>query len=248
MSLIWIRFLPCLLLAGLIHNSAFAEQNSKYQLGPCPQGQMRLNVSTPCVSISQVRAQKINDANANSTNAATSLLNAFGRDDNGNFHNGATGGGTAPGTMPRYNNYDSSSGCGEVIVDCNTHRISFSNIAIQPTDAIVDCGRPPTTKNGIGTVGGPVSGNVVKDGVDMNLYGMGTPAGGKWFHTPWWKAGQMPTGSNSSRGCIHVSPNVLSLLKKCQGSTLEIVNAIGGGANQAPLGGFRPSSAFPATK
>jgi hypothetical protein len=124
-----------------------------------------------------------------------------------------------------------SGACGSVKVDCATHKISIIPVNINPRAAVIDCGRMGLTKNGIGMVGGLHSGSVVKDGVNIQIPGMGESGGGKVFHTCFWRQDPRPTGQNSSAGCVHTSPAVLAKLKTCKGSPLEIVNAEGGGAN-----------------
>lgn len=121
--------------------------------------------------------------------------------------------------------------CGDVLVDCGSHKISFSNVPISSSDQTIDCGKNNTTHNGLGKIGGHHSGSVIKDGVEIDMAHMGARGGGKVFHTTWWNPGCKPTGINGSHGCVRVDANVLALLKKCQGATLRIINANGGGAN-----------------
>jgi len=148
-----------------------------------------------------------------------------------NGYAGSGGQGWPVGTVRDY----SSGECGYVKIDCGSHKIFFSKIALDPIDQVIDCGRPGLTLNGLGKVGGITHGNVVKTGVDMSVRGMGTPGGGKWFHTPWWRPGQQPTGTNSSKGCIHVNPAVMNKLMKCEGADMEILNATNGGSNPVPF-------------
>jgi hypothetical protein len=148
-----------------------------------------------------------------------------------NGYAGSGGQGWPVGTPRDY----SSGECGYVKIDCGSHKIYFSKIALDPIDQVIDCGRPGLTLNGLGKVGGITHGNVVKTGVDMSVRGMGTPGGGKWFHTPWWRPGQQPTGTNSSKGCIHVNPAVMNKLMSCEGADMEILNATNGGSNPIPF-------------
>ncbi len=116
--------------------------------------------------------------------------------------------------------------CSQVHVDCSTHRIRIIGASISSADQVIDCGKNGTTKNGEGTIGGLHRGRTVKDGVRIEgILGMGDSGGGRVFHTAWWNPGQMPTGVNSSKGCIRVSPNVLKILKKCKGARLSITGA-----------------------
>lgn len=123
--------------------------------------------------------------------------------------------------------------CGDVVVDCKTHMISFSRIKVPDRERVINCGKLGKTKDGFGTIGGVTGGKRVPNAIDINMDGMGTPAGGKWFHIPWWNADMRPTGINSSRGCIHISPLVMALLKRCEGSKLTIKNSYGGSSNKS---------------
>ena len=144
----------------------------------------------------------------------------------------------APIGFPAGTVVDYKGECGYVKVDCGEHKIYLSKTqspALSTSDQTIDCGRAGLTHNGIGTVGGPRSGNVVKDGLQINIPGMGDAGGGKWFHTAWWRPGQMPNGTDSSKGCIHISPNMLKKLKTCDKAPLEILNATNGGMNPVPF-------------
>ncbi len=122
--------------------------------------------------------------------------------------------------------------CGNVIVDCATHRIVIGGKSLSARESVIDCGRPGLTKNGMGKIGGRHSGRRVKDGVAIdNFPGMGQSGGGKVFHTVFWRNPPWPKGQDASRGCIRISPPVLAILKTCKGSNLQIKNAKGGGQN-----------------
>lgn len=123
--------------------------------------------------------------------------------------------------------------CGDVVVNCQTHMISFSGIDVPDRERVINCGKKGKTKDGYGTIGGVTGGKRVPNAININMKGMGTPAGGKWFHVPWWNADMRPTGINSSRGCIHISPLVMALLKRCNGSKLTIKNSYGGSSNKS---------------
>jgi len=113
--------------------------------------------------------------------------------------------------------------CSSVHVDCATHKIQIVGANLPARDRVIDCGRNGTTKNGKGTIGGPHQGRVVKDGVRIEgIIGMGDSGGGRVFHTAWWRPGQMPVGADNSKGCVHVSPEALRVLKSCKGAPLEI--------------------------
>jgi hypothetical protein len=120
-----------------------------------------------------------------------------------------------------------SGACGDVVVNCATHKISFSGINVPARERVINCGKYGKTKDGVGTIGGSVGGKRVPNAININIRGMGTPAGGKWFHVPWWNGDMRPTGINSSRGCIHISPHVMALLKRCNGSKLTIKGSYG---------------------
>lgn len=123
--------------------------------------------------------------------------------------------------------------CGSVTVDCRAMKIHFSGARLSDSDALIDCGRGTTTKNGYGTIGGRHSGRLVKDGVQINnIPGMGASGGGRVFHVAWWKKNGLATGANDSKGCIHVSPRALQLLKTCKGARLEIKGARGRGESR----------------
>lgn len=110
--------------------------------------------------------------------------------------------------------------CGEIKVDCGTHKISIGG-----KDEIIDCGADGKTISGSGKVGGPHNGQVVPDGVEIQTPRMGQEGGGKVFHEV--LGGGDPTGSDNSKGCIHVTKAVLGQLKSCQGAPLTIVGTDG---------------------
>jgi hypothetical protein len=122
-----------------------------------------------------------------------------------------------------------SGSCGNVTVNCGSHKISFSGISIPASERTINCGKYGKSKDGYGTIGKVTGGNRVPNAVDINgIKGMGDGAdggGGRWFHVPWWTG--KPSGANVSRGCIHVSPLVLALIKRCEGSKLHIINSYG---------------------
>lgn len=126
--------------------------------------------------------------------------------------------------------------CGSVKVDCSTHRISFTgSVRVSARELVIDCGRGGTTKSGTGWVGGRHSGPRVKDGVRIEgIQGMGDSGGGRVFHTTFWdKTGNtLPTGVNSSAGCIRLSPKVFKFMKKCKGSPLSIIGSGGRGGTK----------------
>ncbi len=134
-----------------------------------------------------------------------------------------------------YNVKKADSGtCGDITVNCSTHMISFSGVRVPASDRVINCGKKGTTKDGVGTIGGIHNGRRVPNGVQINgIRGMGASGGGRVFHSPWWNGNMKPTGLNSSRGCIHVAPSVLALLKRCKGSKLTIKNSYGGKNNSS---------------
>lgn len=132
-----------------------------------------------------------------------------------------------------YNPAKADSGtCGDVTVDCGSHTIHFSGVRIPASEKAVNCGKKGKTKDGVGRIGGRHSGERVKNGIQIEgIPGMGASGGGRVFHLPWWNGNMKPTQLNSSNGCIHISPLVMALLKRCEGSKLTIKNSYGGRNN-----------------
>lgn len=142
--------------------------------------------------------------------------------------------------------YGSSSfACGQVEVDCSSFLIKIDG---QPAEdgngGKIDCGKDNKTKNGDGKGGGPHSGPIVKDGVDIQSPGMGQQGGGKVFHTPNPDdKSSLPSGANSTKGCVAVSNTVLEKLKnECKGKPLKIVGAGSGGGGGGGSSGGSSSS------
>ena len=106
----------------------------------------------------------------------------------------------------------------DVQVRCDTHTISILGQVSK-----IDCGKPGhVTHDGIGKIGRYHCGHIVPNGIRIEgIPGMGDDGGGKVFHSVSWG----PKGLNDSRGCIHVTPAVRTLLHRCAGSKLTITGA-----------------------
>ncbi len=145
---------------------------------------------------------------------------------------GGGGGDSGPG----------GTGCGKIEIDCSTHKMKISGKQVT-----IDCGKrgkTPSCENG--RVGGLHSGPIVKDGVKIVRCGNAEQRG-VVFHVR--AGGGQPKGENSSNGCIHVSKDILTKLKSCQGSFLSIKGTDGGGGAGSSQGQTGNGSSGPgATK
>jgi hypothetical protein len=120
--------------------------------------------------------------------------------------------------------------CGKILVNCQTHEILIDGERLPIT-----CGKgtnsgggDDATLSGEGTIGSAwvpdLASDPIKDGVDIDgIPGMGKAGGGKIFHCV--AGGATPTKDDRSKGCIRVTPRVLSKLHSCQGSRLRIIGA-----------------------
>jgi hypothetical protein len=121
-----------------------------------------------------------------------------------------------------------------VVVDCKTHQVEFWSNGLKRGSSDIDCGKSGLTKVGQGYIGGyypPGSERIantqlVGGVIDINIPGLGLDGDAVVFHqTPPYKSGAQPSKSNSSKGCVHITQNVLKTLSHCEGAKLKICNA-----------------------